>query len=490
MSLPHLMAGCEGAGAPIACDVPIDQWIARASDHVRDVTRSDAVVLGHPLSQWRQRVREELGVDASGPVIATGHQPGIHHPGILVKSLIVSELSAHGGVGAFDLVVDTDVIDFGSAVAYPAEDEEGTLLRVSVPFEPVCADVPAFVHPAVALVEGATSVEPVPLPGSVDDGVSAVLHALHEAQHLPNAAAQFTQALDRLRAEFVRPLPRPLASRLLQTSLGSALLQEMARDPWRCAEAFNAALRDVPGTGMRPLLITDEIAELPIWRTRRVPRSPHPVRERAFDGDAVRAVDDPEHRSRLHPRALLLTAIMRLGACDLFVHGKGGHAYDRAMEVWLQRWLGVSPAPSVMASVTRMLEFPGRTAETPGRARRTHQEARRAWHDPESWSDERSHADFGSGAPGATKRMLLEAIQVLPRKSRRRRDAFMQMHRQLAMMRSLHVGAVERRARLAREARQRVSESAVISARDWPFPLYGDAVIRRLAQDVRACLGR
>ena len=249
-------------------------------------------------------------------------------------------------------------------------------------------------------------------------------------------------ALADLMRPWVKPMTHITASDLVETSLSRAMMMEMVRDPHACAHAYNAAVRAVPEAGVGPLLIRDDYVELPLWRL-----APDGRRMRAYDNDLERWLHQPCSAPRLMPRALYMTALLRLGMCDLFVHGTGGAVYDVAMEQWIESWLGVTPAPKAVASATLTLPLtePGDIEVDPIRACA---EARRAWHNPEP-PDPRKE----TGEPGEVKRELLAAIEQAPRGSLRRRLAFFAMHEQLATLRSMHIGHVERLAAGGAESR-------------------------------------
>ena len=57
---------------------------------------------------------ERLGVpvappgDPAGPLVMTGHQPELYHPGVWVKDFLLQRLAHEVGATAIDAVVDTD----------------------------------------------------------------------------------------------------------------------------------------------------------------------------------------------------------------------------------------------------------------------------------------------------------------------------------------------------------------------------------------------
>jgi hypothetical protein len=58
----------------------------------------------------------------------------------------------------------------------------------------------------------------------------------------------------------------------------------------------------------------------------------------------------------LRPRALALSAFMRLFLADIFIHGIGGAKYDEVTEGWIEHWLGIPVGP--MMCVTSTLRLP------------------------------------------------------------------------------------------------------------------------------------
>jgi hypothetical protein len=438
--------------------------LARAAD--------DGMLLGHPRREWRAQTRREVGLPDDRPVVATGHQTLLWHPGIFVKYLAMDAAGGQAGLATANLIVDQHVDDFG-AYQVPTRRPDGTLGVRRIELTRPRADVPMSLHPAF---RPAAPSAPGAALASVAEGVERIHAAIVAHAGAPNAAIQMAEALATLMSDWVAPAPHVTAGELGETALARAIMREMVRDPHRCAALYNEAV--APGrsggaagggaTAVRPLLIRDDHVELPLWRLRDDGR-----RMRAYDGDVEAALAGGADAPRLLPRALLMTALIRLGMCDLFIHGLGGASYDRAMERWIESWLGVTPAPIAVASATLRLPLRDR-ADAPPDVARAVADARRAWHDPES-------AAGDSGAtPGPVKRELLEAVATAPARSSRRRAAFFAMHDQLATLRSANVGGVERRQRVAAEARRWVEEGAIADRRDWAFPLYPREMIDAL----------
>jgi hypothetical protein len=260
------------------------------------------------------------------------------------------------------------------------------------------------------------------------------------------------------------------------------MLRAMADDPWQCAECYNRAVTAMPEAGIAPLLVRDDYVELPLWRIREDGRRMH-----AYDSDVAAALGNGECRIQeskseiaLMPRALFMTALVRLGMCDLFIHGFGGANYDRAMEAWIRQWLGVDVATLAMATADMRLPLMATDTET-GDVARAQTRARRLWHDPSS-ADGNSH-------PSAKKQSMFQAIEDLPRDSTERRAAFLAMHTELARGRSRHEQQLAAAWRQLEQARRHAADLAIAQRRDWAFSLYPHAMIDELASQARGAAG-
>jgi hypothetical protein len=283
----------------------------------------------------------------------------------------------------------------------------------------------------------------------------------------PNAALQMAHALEMLMSRWLEPFPNVCASTLMQTSLGHSIMRHMQEEPHRCALAYNRAVGSLPEAGIGTLLIRDEYVELPLWRIRSDGR-----RMRAYDNDLEAAISESAD-IQVYPRALLMTALVRLGMCDLFIHGTGGANYDRAMERWVADWLGIAPGAMAVVSATMHLPLAHevRPGPTPAEAQ---EQLRRAWHDPES-AKVRSE---GSASP--TKRALLERVASLPRNSAQRKAAFLALHEHLQNLREQQHGYFDELEQAREKARRSAEELAIAQRRDWAFPLYPPEMIDAL----------
>lgn len=445
----------------ITIEPAIDSWPA-----LIDRPAGEQQLFGQTLATWRAQVRGELRLSNDRPIIATGHQTLLWHPGILAKYLALHVAVDRFGLARANLIVDQHAGGFGS-FEVPIRRRDGDLGRRRVYLTDEPAQVPMALHPSFA---------PAPLPTlddvaleSARDGARRIHAAIHTARVETNAALQMGAAIEQLMTPWVAPMPHVTTTQFMDTCLARRLLEEMVRDPWTCARDYNDAVRSVPEAGIGSLMVRDDYVELPLWRIAEDGRRMH-----AYDGDVERWLERGD--VRLMPRALFMTALIRLAMCDLFIHGTGGATYDRAMERWMRSWLGVEAAPFAVVSATMRLplEDDGTEANDLEAVRR---EVRRLWHDPEG-------GDRSAGAPGPGKQAFLSQIERAPRNSPQRAALFRSMHADLVTWRAQQQTPIEEAESRLHRAQRRAVAAPIVDRRTWPFPLYPAAQIDALARRV------
>lgn len=447
-------------------DVTIEPEFARWDSML--ARSRDESVFGHSLRDWFSKARAELGLDTNAPIVATGHQTLLWHPGILVKYLAVNAFAEARQISTANLVVDQHADEFGQ-FDIPVRRADGSLVVRRMPLTTPRKGVPMGLHEPFTPPKPPDKLGGV-LP-SVEQGVRRIYDCVYAHRDAASAARQMACALADLMQPWVAPMPDVTASDLLGTTFARALLAAMAADPGICAEHYNEAVRAVPESGIGTLLVRDDYVELPLWRIRDDGRRMH-----AYDNDVEAWLDSADDAPVLMPRALLLTALVRLGMCDLFVHGMGGAKYDRAMERWIGNWLGVTPSPIAMATAT--LRLPLLDAdEPPADLRTARRHYRRLWHDPAIASND------GNG-PSSAKASLLRTIEDAPRGSGARRAAFFAMHEALAAERSAQNGAIAKAEGQLERARIQLANAGIAARRDWAFPLYPRDQLDGLAAEV------
>lgn len=440
----------------------VDLTIEPPCDRIpqRAAQSSRGAAFGQPLERWRAEVRRELGLAADRPIIATGHQTLLWHPGILAKYLLCESVARLCGLATANLVVDQHADGFGD-FDVPVRQRDGALAVRRIELCQAKRGVPMGRHEPCA---------PPPAPAlawalpSVGDGANAIVRAVEAHQGAPNAALQMARALADLMSPWVSPMPHVTATDLIGTSLAKAMLQAMVDDPQRCAQAYNRAVASVPDAGIAPLLLRGDSVELPLWRVGE-----GGIRQHAYDSDAARHLEAAD--VDLLPRAIFMTALVRLAMCDVYIHGTGGARYDRAMELWMRDWLQVEPCAVAIATANLRLPLLNDDSPPPD-VDRARWKAHQVWHDP-------ANRELDGASP--EKRQMLASIDALPRNSRERRAAFVRMHERLDALRHQHEPEISRAQQEADSALRRAGDFRVAQRRDWAFPLYPQSMIDALA---------
>lgn len=424
--------GVRHEPASDACAEAVRAHFARADD---------ALLWGRAIAAWRAESRAALGLPADRPVVMTGHQAGIWHAGIAEKFVLGAEVARAVGGVLVHVVVDHDRND-ASLVAYPAIAGDGggggaRLVRLALDRRPR-SDAPNALRGCVRTMrpdrphEVAAGLEPV---------LAGIERAIAAERGHGNLAMQMAHAANALLAPRARVDHTVAATALAAIPFAAALRDGF--DPLR--DAYNAA---VAGERIAPLAPR----ELPFWRLDRALGARAPLFAQA-PRDAVAP------QEAVAPRALALTAIARLVACDLFIHGTGGARYDRAMEAWIESAFGEATraalAPMAMATATR--HAPLAALVPPFDATATPEALRALEQDP-----------FDDG--GRTKAALVAAIGDRSTGRAERRRAYLAMRRAIAAARTAREpGLADLRARIAANAEARHAH-ALATDRAWPFP--------------------
>lgn len=442
------------------------------------------VVVDPPFDQWRLAARR-----GDRPVIATGHQAWLWHPGILAKDIamaVAAERLAEGAARRVHLVVDHDVhetMPLTVPVTRGDRLETATMrLGDSWAMVPTGCQPPVKVketleslHAARKRLGAALSVDLQPLISTfeaVGDGHGSL-------------AEQITAVTVELMRTYVGDVEVAYSSRLLAQLDAAPLVDRMLREAARCVRAYNAAVSATPEAGVARLSVEPDRVELPLWqldwgRPRRrvyadlaVPEDPVLVDEA---GNELGRDD-----CQLAPKALFLTAVMRSRFCDLFIHGLGGGVYDRVMEAWWTGWTGESAeslAPMAVVTADLRMEFAAPVAD---RAELT----RAQWY--------RHHLPHNVDrvlAPGsvdgplvAEKRRLLAHMDD-DRDAGRRWGAFRRVHAINAELVAEHRQAVDEAEARLRRAQVGLHNAVIARRRDWFFGLYPSSALAELRRAV------
>jgi hypothetical protein len=331
------------------------------------------------------------------PLIVTGHQPELVHPGVWVKNFAAAELCASKGAVSLNLVIDGDACR-STAIRVPA----GTLAEPrweSVDFDGPAAEMPweqrtivdqerwrSFPARVATATDGLLSermlddwwplaMERAAATGRIGLGLAQARH-LSEIEwgrrnlELPQSGMCQTDAFRRFTLHLFNELPRFVDS------------YNAALDDYRNVHRLRNHAHPVPN-----LAVDGEWRQAPYWVwSNEIPtRRPVFVKrdgggfvvtdqqtfERRLpcvcddrgDGAVAELADWEAQGIKLRSRALITTMFARLAVADLFIHGIGGAKYDEATDAICERFFAT--APPAFAAISGTLHLPiARAAES------------------------------------------------------------------------------------------------------------------------------
>lgn len=431
---------------------------------------------------------------ANRPMIATGHQAWLWHPGILAKDLAVMAAADRLDTSMFHLVVDQDI---NPVLRLELPVIQGQRLSVeTIELGPSQDNVPSGFQPAIdsQIIRECLSSAKQRLGTTLVVDIAPLMQAFSDLPDCRSLAEQIAVVLDRLRCLSTGgSMPVLFASQLPALPGYRRVLDQMRHDAHGCVTCYNQAVEDSPLSGMMPLQVDPDRVELPLWaliwgRTRQRVfvdlRGQEPVLtlENGKPIGAFASVADQDtpqaDKYMLGPRALLMTAVLRRRYCDLFVHGHGGRVYDRVMEDWWSRWLGEKLGPMSVVSADLIQDFDVPVADTA-------QLQRAVW-----WAQHVKH-----NVDRAVEIQLLDRQAVTRKRhllnhmdddrDRIRRAAAYSEIQQInrALVLSVPTVMSEAQQRLD-HARCGVANQIAVHKRDWCFGLYDHTRLRALATAV------
>lgn len=441
------------------------------------MTRDASLVIDPPGRDWpallaRRRehrltatLREQLGLPLGVPIVMSGHQPTLWHAGILAKYLAASAAARRLGASPAWVVVDHDEVG-AIDVRCPVIESGRARVARAVLSAPGPIEFPACARPPIAELGALAALADAQPHTYLAAGLTRIAEALRGARGASSLAEQISDTLEALIEPLIPRAPTFFASALAQTDAFAELVERMLADPWRCAQAYNEACEAFPGSGVRPLAITPERVELPLWRL-----APDAPRRRVFAGPAPPPIES------LAPRALFMTGLLRLAACDLFIHGTGGAAYDPVSARWFAGWLGEeSLAPTAMVTATLLLSADGVTPDDPATVDAARWRAHAAAHNPALVSD---------SAAGDKARLLAE-IKAAPRRSPDRARAYRRLHALLADYRDRCADALADLDHRAADLADHARATRALLDRTYPFPLHPPGTLAALRDAISA----
>lgn len=471
------------------------QLVADMAANRAALDASAVTIQNVPLPIWRTRTRQSLVGDTTRPIIATGHQIELSHPGVWAKDVLLDAVARKTGAIALHVAVDTDspkhlqlrwpggAIDLSDDILLKIGEWSGQVAQPSARQLNRIRD--RFTRDA-----GDWSFVP-----AIETAFNSLADSNTHPAMLPEALSLAARAVD---ASLGLDYEVRLQSTILTEPAYLAFVHHIVADVDRFAAVYNAALADYrkeagiasPTRPMPDLRVDGDTVELPFWfdRLDTGDRSRATVirdagrwhlltDEAAFAFDPARPGDEAAaafgdfcrtHRVRLTPRALTLTTFLRLIVADQFVHGIGGGRYDQVTDRLIENYFGL-PAPA-FAVTTATLFFPDAGERDAECVPCLLNEGHRLKHNT------------------VTKQAYLARIASSPRQSAERRSAYVAMHNTLQTESAVSATLAEWREKLD-HAVQRRDREALLFDRELFYAVQPRERLTRLIEQFRIAVG-
>jgi hypothetical protein len=465
----------------------IGQCVPTALENRARLDGEKALIGGVPLGELRTALRCHVLALAKcdphdpRPLIASGHQPGFPHPGILYKHAVLEQVAP--AAIAVNVVVESDTAEAlvarvpacrdrrisVEAVTLAHADKRLVLAEAPKPDRRLFEDRLSEVRRAAATLDNDDILKALDRFAALHreeyadhDSLAALLTAyrrryfptphvreltltaLCETDAFRTFAAGLIEGAERFFSTHNECLARHRRERRIRTTVNPF------PDLRRNAAAIEAPLWHVGDDGRRASLFVEPGARSTALRAHDAPLGAFSTR-----AELDRLVGGLE----LRPKAVTLTMFLRLCLADLFVHGVSGANYDSATDAILRDAFGIEPPAYGVASLTLSLplEFDdgleNRVQGLAGQARRM------TWNPdefvPEANPLRRRKRDILAGAGGHLTRAEHEAIEAVR----------VELLDSIGPARRAHAGELEA-ARAALAAQRR------LAARDFPYFLY------------------
>ncbi len=358
----------------------------------------------------------ELKAAAQQPLILTGHQPELFHPGVWFKNFVASSIAKDHAAAAINLVIDSDAARITGIRVPTAESNDA----------PRVAEI-LFDAPSEAIPWEERQINDERTFRNFDAEVKRAIAPLVDRSNRdklivddlwPLAVREAERQADDLREFATKHSQGHLAESFAASGLQSAgLARALAGGRLRLDQQIGLAIRDVP---LSSLFLTDlsfqhflvhlflrhrefhdvhNAALAEFRRVNHVRSHSHPFPELTKTGDWVEmplwiwSLDDLRRRRafvrhrgdewevcdgegpgkpiihgplrghelfafgetrgiKVRPRALITTMYARLVLSDLFIHGIGGAKYDELTDLIIRRFFGIEPPAYLTATAT------------------------------------------------------------------------------------------------------------------------------------------
>ena len=359
--------------------------------NVENFNSSNANVGGRKWADWRSLVRSEIedfdqGTAADGPLVVSGHQPELFHPGVWIKNFAAMGFARSVDGRALHIVTDNDLLK-RTTVAVPGGTLESPLVA-QLPFDQWTGEEPfedRRVQDESVFESFADRAAPY-LQNLPFDTLLPTYWRYAKECGSPLLKTRFSQPRNRLEFEwgvggdettlsrFCQPSKRGFFLLAADVMLRAAEYREVYNDElhaYRRKQKIRSTHHPAPD-----LETVGEGVEVPFWAWKPGGQRQRPIvelnggrfrlstaGETILDialpstGDVDALAESLANLSewKIRFRALMTTTFLRLGLADLFIHGLGGAKYDEWNDAVMRRFWSIEPPAYAMITATLRL---------------------------------------------------------------------------------------------------------------------------------------
>lgn len=287
---------------------------------------------GNDLKNIREFISSETGEDFKNSFIfASGHQPELFHPGLLIKDILVSLLADRFLGKALHLIVDTDESEF--RFRYPAvQTHDKVMIRELSSdcgkriFHEADMDLSEKKNLSLQIAESlrfSSRILKADLLAETEKYLKYFSENIHEKKI-------FSAAGD-LKTKFMKQNGLKISElslfRLSGTDEFRNFAEKICSDLSSFRQAYNFSLSEYRKehkikNAAQPLPDLGE-AEIPFW---------------GFGSGSRKEISRLSETSHIFPKALTLTLFIRIFVSDYFIHGTGGGRYEKINDSILKNY--------------------------------------------------------------------------------------------------------------------------------------------------------
>lgn len=354
-------------------------------DEIKNLVESNQKLLNKlPFLELRTQLRKSV-FNESKPIVATGHQPVIYHPGIIFKDMVVNALIERYGFCGLNLVVDSDTLHNNNQyVSIPAFKDEVI----------TCEKIRLF------YAEKNLAMEEIPPPDQKEfnqilahikerikdsllaenlESLSNYIITINEVLPSSNNLAQFNAFSKRLYEEKLGFKHTEIfLSSICQSKAFIYFISLILSSGKQFVKCYNRILDEYrkyrKGRCPLNLRLSSDTIELPfwIWKDGEIRATLYIKFNRGklwiCAGDrkisdidiskidqTIKIIEELNSFYKIRPKALMLTLFARLFLCDLWIHGVGGAEYEKLNDRLAREFFSIPLPEYAIASATLFL---------------------------------------------------------------------------------------------------------------------------------------